>query len=96
MTDPNQLRPLTRKIPWQLAAVFVLLAASFAAMLIARPSLMLAIAGAFILVCGGLLCMFWRKTLAAQDAAERAKWDQANRNMDEFIQLMIDIMPNPA
>ncbi|TFG56305.1 MAG: sensor domain-containing diguanylate cyclase, partial [Candidatus Aminicenantes bacterium] len=41
-------------------------------------------------------CMFWRKTLAAQDAAERAKWDQANRNMDEFIQLMIDIMPNPA
>jgi diguanylate cyclase (GGDEF)-like protein/PAS domain S-box-containing protein len=96
LTDPNQLRPLTRKIPWQLAAVFVLLAASFAAMLIARPSLMLAIAGAFILVCGGLLCMFWRKTLAAQDAAERAKWDQANRNMDEFIQLMIDIMPNPA
>jgi diguanylate cyclase (GGDEF)-like protein/PAS domain S-box-containing protein len=58
--------------------------------------IMLGIAGAFVLVCGVFLCLFWRKTLAAQDAAERARWDQANRNMDEFIQLVIDIMPNPA
>ncbi|MCX6571005.1 MAG: diguanylate cyclase [Candidatus Aminicenantes bacterium] len=57
---------------------------------------MLGIAGAFVLLCGILLCLFWRKTLAAQDAAERAKWGQANRHMDEFIQLVIDIMPNPA
>ncbi len=61
-----------------------------------RYRIMLVIAGAFVLICGALLCMFWRKTLVAQDAAERAKWDQANGNMDEFIQLMIDIMPNPA
>ncbi len=96
MSDSNKPRPLSRKIPWQLIGVFILLAAGFAATLIARPGLMLAIAGTFVLVCGGLLCLFWRKTLAAQDAAERAKWDQANRKMDEFIQLVIDIMPNPA
>jgi diguanylate cyclase (GGDEF)-like protein/PAS domain S-box-containing protein len=65
-------------------------------MLIAHPGLVLGVAGALIVIIGGLLCLFWRKTLAAQDAAEQAKWDQANRNMDEFIQLMIDIMPNPA
>ncbi len=58
--------------------------------------IMLAVAGAFVLLCGGLLGLFWRRTLAAQETVERTKWDQANRNMDEFIQLMIDIMPNPA
>ena len=89
-------RSLSRKIPWQLVAVLVLLAAGFATMLIAHPGLVLGVAGAFIVIIGGLLCMFWRKTLAAQATAERAKWDQANRNMDEFIQLVIDIMPNPA
>ncbi len=61
-----------------------------------RYRIMLGITGAFVLLCGILLCLFWLKTLAAQDAAERAKWDQANRHMDEFIQLVIDIMPNPA
>ena len=64
--------------------------------MISQYRIMLGIAGAFVLLCGILLCLFWRRTLAAQDAAERAKWDQANRKMDEFIQLMIDIMPNPA
>ena len=96
LTNSLKPRPLSRKIPWQLVAVFVLLTAGFAATLIAHPGLILAIAGAYVLVCGGLLCLFWRKTLASQDTAERAKWDQANRNMDEFIQLVIDIMPNPA
>ena len=96
MTNPRKPRSLSRKIPWHLVAVFVLLAAGFPAALIARPGLMLAIAGALVLLCGALLSLFWRKTLAAQDAAERTKWDQANKNMGEFIQLMIDIMPNPA
>ncbi|MCX6568469.1 MAG: hypothetical protein NT147_05400, partial [Candidatus Aminicenantes bacterium] len=64
--------------------------------MISRYRIMLVIAGAFVLLCGVLLYLFWRKTLAAQDAAERAKWGQAIKNMDEFIQLMIDIMPNPA
>jgi diguanylate cyclase (GGDEF)-like protein/PAS domain S-box-containing protein len=64
--------------------------------MISRYRILLGIAGAFVLICGVFLCLFWRKTLAAQDAAERAKWDQANTNMDELIQLVIDIMPNPA
>jgi diguanylate cyclase (GGDEF)-like protein/PAS domain S-box-containing protein len=83
-------------MPWQLIAVMVLLAAGFVAMLIARPSLILGVAGALIVICGVLLIAFWLKTVAAQNAAERARWDQTNRNMDEFIQLVIDIMPNPA
>jgi diguanylate cyclase (GGDEF)-like protein/PAS domain S-box-containing protein len=96
LTNSKKPRRLSRKIPWQLVGILVLLAAGFPAMLIARPGLKLVVAGAFMLVCGVLLCMFWRKTLAAHDAAERDKWDQANNNMDEFIQLVIDIMPNPA
>ena len=96
MIDPNKPRLLSQKLPWQLVAVLVLLAAGFVAMLIARPGLILGIAGALIVICGVLLIMFWLKTVAAQNAAELAKWDQANKNMDEFIQLMIDIMPNPA
>jgi diguanylate cyclase (GGDEF)-like protein/PAS domain S-box-containing protein len=87
---------LSRKIPWQLVVVFVMLAAGFPAALIARPGLMLAIAGAFVLLCGILLYLFWRRTLAQQEALEQTKWDQANANMDEFIRLMINIMPNPA
>ena len=58
--------------------------------------IMLAVAGAFVLLCGVLLCLFWRRTLAAQETVERGKWDQANRNMDNFMQVMLDIMPNPA
>ena len=80
--------------PWLVMAKFDL--GELTTGMISSYRILLGIAGAFVLVCGGLLCMFWRKTLAAQDAAEQAKWDQANRNMDEFIQLMIDIMPNPA
>jgi diguanylate cyclase (GGDEF)-like protein/PAS domain S-box-containing protein len=83
-------------MPWQLVAVMLLLAAGFVAMLIAHPGLVLGVAGALIVICGVLLIMFWLKTVAAQNAAELAKWDQSNRNMDEFIQLVIDIMPNPA
>jgi diguanylate cyclase (GGDEF)-like protein/PAS domain S-box-containing protein len=80
--------------PWFVLAKFDL--RELTSTMISRYRIMLGIAGAFVLVCGVLLCLFWRKTLAAQDAAERAKWDHAIKNMDEFIQLMIDIMPNPA
>jgi len=54
------------------------------------------LAAAFVALCGVLLYLFWRRTLSAQEAAERSKWDQANANLNEFMQLMIDIMPNPA
>ena len=57
---------------------------------------MAGITGGLVLVCGLLLCLFWRRSLAAQEAAERSKWDQANRNMDEFMRQMINVMPNPA
>jgi diguanylate cyclase (GGDEF)-like protein/PAS domain S-box-containing protein len=57
---------------------------------------MAGITGGLVLVCGALLCLFWRRSLAAQEAAERSKWDQANRNMDEFMRQLINVMPNPA
>lgn len=80
--------------PWLVMAKFDL--RELTTVMTSRYRVMLGIAGAFVLLCGILLCLFWRRTLAAQDAAERTKWDQANRHMDEFIQLVIDIMPNPA
>jgi diguanylate cyclase (GGDEF)-like protein/PAS domain S-box-containing protein len=54
------------------------------------------LAAAFVALCGALLYLFWSRTLSAQEAAERSKWDQANANLNEFMQVMIDIMPNPA
>jgi diguanylate cyclase (GGDEF)-like protein/PAS domain S-box-containing protein len=50
----------------------------------------------FVLLCGVLLFLFWRRMLAAQEHFERTKWDDANRNMDEFMRQMINVMPNPA
>jgi diguanylate cyclase (GGDEF)-like protein/PAS domain S-box-containing protein len=80
--------------PWFVLAKFDL--RELTTGMISKYRIMLGIAGALVLVCGVLLRLFWRRTLAVQEASERAKWDQANRNMDEFIQLIIDIMPNPA
>jgi len=54
------------------------------------------VTGLLILVAGGVLFIFWRRGLAAEEAAERTKWDEANRSTGDFMQLMIDIMPNPA
>jgi diguanylate cyclase (GGDEF)-like protein/PAS domain S-box-containing protein len=64
--------------------------------MISRYWLVLGIAGVLVLLCGILLGLFWRRTLALQEAFERTKWDQANTNMDNFMQVMLDIMPNPA
>ena len=80
--------------PWLVMAKIDLL--ELTTVMTSRYRVMLGIAGAFVLLCGILLCLFWRRTLAFQEAFERTKWDQANRHMDEFIQLVIDIMPNPA
>jgi len=96
LTDSPKPHPLSRNVPWQLLAVLVLLAAGLAAGLAAPQRLMPVIAGAFLLLCGALLCIFWRRTMAAREAYERTKWDEANRNMDEFTRQMINIMPNPA
>jgi diguanylate cyclase (GGDEF)-like protein/PAS domain S-box-containing protein len=61
-----------------------------------RDLLLAAVTGALILICGSLLYVFWRRTLAAQEQGERTKWDDANRNMDELMRQLIDVMPNPA
>ncbi|HSA95082.1 MAG TPA: diguanylate cyclase [Acidobacteriota bacterium] len=61
-----------------------------------RELILSAMAGALVLVCGGLLYFFWRRTLAAEERAERTKWNEANANMDEFMRQLIAVMPNPA
>ena len=96
MTESHKSELLTRKVPWQLIAVLVLLASGLAASLAAPRRLVPVIAGSFFVLCGALLGLFWRRTLAAHDRDVRAKWDEANRNMDEFMRQMINIMPNPA
>lgn len=56
----------------------------------------LGLAMAFVLLCGSLLYLFYRRNLAAHERSERTKWDEANRHMDEFMSHMINILPNPA
>jgi diguanylate cyclase (GGDEF)-like protein/PAS domain S-box-containing protein len=80
--------------PW-LVAVKTDLADLTAGMIGAFLNLALA-AGALIIACGGLLYVFWKRSLASQETAERSKWDEANANMDEFMRQMIAVMPNPA
>ncbi len=57
---------------------------------------LLGIAGMLVLLCGALIWIFCRRNQAALEAAERSKWDAANRNMDDLIRQMISVMPNPA
>jgi diguanylate cyclase (GGDEF)-like protein/PAS domain S-box-containing protein len=96
LTDSPKPRSSARRVPWQLITVGVLLAVGLAAGLIAPWRFMPVIIGAFFLLCGALLWLFWRLALAAHEDYERTKWDQVNRNMDEFIRQLINIMPNPA
>jgi diguanylate cyclase (GGDEF)-like protein/PAS domain S-box-containing protein len=87
---------LIRKTPWQLLAVLLLLAAGLVAALLCPRRIQLFIAGPFILLCGALLVLLWRLAVSAHESMQRTKWDEANKNMDEFIRHMIAIMPNPA
>lgn len=54
------------------------------------------IAGVFVILCGTILCLFWRRQAASQEAFERKKLDLANRHIHEFLTQIIEIMPNPA
>ncbi len=54
------------------------------------------ISAVLVALCGALLYVFWRRSLAGQEAAERSKWDDANRNMDELMRQIISVMPSPA
>ncbi len=49
-----------------------------------------------LIICGTFLGAFWYYERAARDRQERTKWDESKKNMYEFLQIMIDIMPNPA
>jgi diguanylate cyclase (GGDEF)-like protein/PAS domain S-box-containing protein len=95
-TEPLRLPSLLRKTPWQLIAVLVLLLAGMAGAFLAPPRYFPFIAGAFVVLCGALLLLLWRLAIATHDRFQETKWDQANQAMTDFIQVMIDIMPNPA
>jgi len=58
--------------------------------------LLVGIAGLFVIACGTALGLFWRRQAASLESFERAKWDQANRHMHDFLMQVIEIMPNPA
>ncbi len=88
---------LLRKTPWQLVAVLVLLlAAGLTVSFLAPPRFLPLTVGVFFVLCGLLLYALWRLAVSAHASFDRARWDQANRSMTEFMQVLIDIMPNPA
>ena len=87
---------LAWKIPWQLLVVLLLLAAGLIADRLAPDHLRPFIAGAFFILCGALLVLLWRMADSAYQKYEKTKWDEANKAMTDFIQVLIDIMPNPA
>lgn len=49
-----------------------------------------------VLAAGGGLALFWKGQKDSLAAEERAKWDLAVRNQDDFLRVMIDVMPNAA
>lgn len=96
MTEPRKLPSMLRKTPWPLLALLLLLAAGLAASFVApHPGVRAVIAG-FMVACGALLLLLWRLAVRTHERIQKSKWDQANKAMDEFMQVMIDVMPNPA
>ncbi len=87
---------LARKTPWHLIAVLPLLAAGLAGAFLAPSRFMPFIIAAFIGLCGAVLLLLWRLAISAHEGFDKARWEKANKAMDQFVQLMIDIMPNPA
>ncbi|MBP1660554.1 MAG: sensory box/GGDEF family protein [Candidatus Aminicenantes bacterium] len=96
MTEPQKAPSLIRKTPWQLIAILVLLAFGLAAGALAPGRYWLTIAAGFLVISGALLILLWRLAVSTHAHFERTKWDEANRNMDEFMRHLIGIMPNPA
>jgi diguanylate cyclase (GGDEF)-like protein/PAS domain S-box-containing protein len=96
VAEPLKPSSLVRRTPWQLVALLLLLATGLAgAFLTPHRPVRIAIAGIMVL-CGVLLLLLWRLAAASHDRAQKTKWDQANKAMDDFMQVMIDVMPNPA
>jgi diguanylate cyclase (GGDEF)-like protein/PAS domain S-box-containing protein len=94
--EPPKPSSMIRRTPWQLMALLLLLAVGLAASFIAPHPGVRAAIGGFMIVCGVLLILLWRMAVTTHERAQRTKWDEANKAMDEFIQVMIDVMPNPA
>src|SRR5512136_2744899 len=96
LESSNHVPSLIRVRRWQLASVLVLMAAGIGAAFLARGRILPFVAGAFLVLCGTLLWLLWRVAVSAHERFQETKWDQANRSMSEFMQVLIDIMPNPA
>ena len=92
----SKIPSLARKTPWQLVAVLLLLAAGVAGGFLAPSRFRPYMAPAFLVLCGALLVLLWRLAVSAHESYERTKWDKANKSMADFMQVMIDVMPNPA
>ncbi len=59
-------------------------------------SLLSVVIALLVLAAGASLAHFWRRQKTSLVADERAKWDLAVRNQNDFLRVMIDVMPNAA
>jgi diguanylate cyclase (GGDEF)-like protein/PAS domain S-box-containing protein len=84
------------RAPWLLIAIFLLLVAGFTAAFRGPRRLLPYVAGACLVLSCALLYLLWRLAVSSHERFQQSKWDQANKTMADFIQLLIDIMPNPA
>jgi diguanylate cyclase (GGDEF)-like protein/PAS domain S-box-containing protein len=50
----------------------------------------------FVFAAGTSLSLFWRRQKSMLDAEEQERWEKAVKNQDEFLSVMIDVMPNAA
>jgi diguanylate cyclase (GGDEF)-like protein/PAS domain S-box-containing protein len=50
----------------------------------------------FVLAAGLSLSLFWRRQKSEIEADEREKWERAIKNQNDFLRVMMDVMPNPA
>lgn len=96
MNEKAKIPSLLRRTPWQLVAVLGLLAAGLAVAFLAPSRFRPFMAVAFIVLCGALLVLLWRLAVSTYEGFQRTKWDQANKAMSDYMQVLIDIMPNPA
>jgi diguanylate cyclase (GGDEF)-like protein/PAS domain S-box-containing protein len=96
VTEPLKLPSMVKRTPWQLIALLLLLAAGLAGAFLTPHLFMRGVIGVFMVLCGVLLLLLWRGAISAYERVQKTKWDEANKAMADFIQVMIDIMPNPA
>jgi diguanylate cyclase (GGDEF)-like protein/PAS domain S-box-containing protein len=87
-----------KKIPWPPVIVFTLLAIGLLCLSYyysAKVGL-LSVIIAFVIAAGASLRLFWKRQSLELAAEEQQKWDKALKNQNEFLRVMLDVMPNPA